>query len=204
MRKREKIWSVGCWILALALAGGVSPARAAAPGIYLEDAAAKTEKAIAASLTLDFQGKNIGASMLTLGLIKPKTLFSFEGTRSDLRLGAQPAFRFRFAPKRDAQAMQDPAQAMEMLSGKGMPMGAAKPEDFVLVSLTVQGEERQLVLVQKRGAMKPKNATFGLSVEKLGDGDFRVRPKAPLPPGEYGFFCGSAGAMPEIWAFGVD
>lgn len=26
----------------------------------------------------------------------------------------------------------------------------------------------------------------------------------PLAHGEYGFYCGAPGSMPEAWAFGVD
>ena len=85
-----------------------------------------------------------------------------------------------------------------------MPFGASKPEDFVLVALTVKGEGREIVLAQKHSKVVPTNSTFDFTVEKLGDADFRVRPKAPLPPGEYGFFCGASGSMPEIWAFGVE
>lgn len=193
-----------CLALTLTAALLAHPARAAEPGIYVEDAAAKSETVVTASLTMDYKGKDVGASMISFGLIKPKTAFTFDGPRAELRLPAQPAFRFHFGPKRDPHAMQDPTVAMQMMSGEGMPFGASKPEDFVLVALTVKGEGRELVLVQKRKTVEPTNSTVDFSVEKLGDADFRVRPKSPLPPGEYGFFCGAPGSMPEIWAFGVN
>ncbi len=190
---------------ALPLALAAAAPAASEPGIYLEDATAKTETAVAGSITMDFKGRNVGASMVSFGLIKPKTVFTYEGARADLRLPAQPTFRFHFGPKLDARAMQDPTVAMKLMSGEGMPMNAGKPEDFVLVALNVQGEGREIVLkADRHGRPEPTNSSFSFTVEKLGEGDFRVRPRAPLPRGEYGFFCGAEGSMPEIWAFGVD
>ncbi|MGE5232808.1 MAG: hypothetical protein ACM3OB_01765 [Acidobacteriota bacterium] len=195
-----------CLALTLTAALLAHPARASEPGIYVEDAAAKTETAVVGSVTLDFKGKNLGASMVTFGLVKPKLIYTFDGARAELRLPAQPAFRFHFGPKVDPRspAMQDPALAMKMMSGEGMPLAAARPEDFFLVALDVVGDARQITLKQRRSTPYPTNATVAFAVEKLGDGDFRVRPKSPLPHGEYGFFCAAPGAMPEIWSFGVD
>jgi hypothetical protein len=42
------------------------------------------------------------------------------------------------------------------------------------------------------------------AVEKLENGVFRVRPKQPLPAGEYAFTVAREGQGGQVWDFGVD
>jgi hypothetical protein len=175
-------------------------------GIYVEAPEGKTETKLEATTTSGQESKGVAKTMLTGGLAKPKMVLAFDGARADLRLGAQPAFRFRFDPQQGKNS-QDPAAMMAMMMGGGpdMPMGAKRPEDFDLVVLEVRPDSRAITAAMlNSGETKPKNATVAFAVEKLGANDFRVRPKQALAAGEYGFYCHAAGAGGRIWSFGVD
>ncbi len=96
--------------------------------------------------------------------------------------------------------------AMNMMNGEGIPANVRSADDFVLLHLTVKDNGREAqVGTSGRGGMSNKSKdAVPCTVEKLGDGAFRVKPSTPLAPGEYAFSTMGQGNASELWDFGVD
>jgi hypothetical protein len=161
------------------------------PGIYL-DAAAGDPRRLPLETTTDLEMKGVGKAVLTQGIMKPKQLVKHAGAKSAFAIkGPLPAFVFRFPPK----AMpQDPAAMMAYSGEDALPWGTKHPKDFILAQALVAGDTR----VFDTGKIEK----IKFDIEQLQSDTFRVRVAAPLPPGEYAFFMGTAGGSPAmIWSF---
>jgi hypothetical protein len=128
----------------------------------------------------------------------------YSGAKAAIRVdSATASFEFRLAdplPKRPSRA--DLEQMADQMAG--LPPDAKKPQDFFLIRFKVNGAEREAQTGQVgRGySGKSKDAVEFVS-ESLGPKAFRIKPKTPLAPGEYGFYYGpQTGA--QLWDFGID
>jgi hypothetical protein len=131
---------------------------------------------------------------------------TYSGAKAAIRVSSDGAsFEFRLAdplPKKGPKSMADVAAMADAL--EGLPPDAKKAQDFFLVRFKVNGGQREAQVGQVgRGySGKSKDAVEFVS-EVLGPKAFRVKPKAPLPPGEYGFYFGPQTGS-QVWDFGVD
>ncbi len=94
---------------------------------------------------------------------------------------------------------------MDLMNGGdgSIPAMVKGPQDFALVKLTVANENREAHF-GAAGASRPKDAV-DVTVDNVGPRTFRLKPRHPLPPGEYAFYIrmGNSPAGPA-WDFGVD
>jgi hypothetical protein len=112
-------------------------------------------------------------------------------------------FYFYLDPQAGAGSQASMDDAMKMLDGTAMP-AVRSADEFVLLHMTPKDDSRQTQMgTMGRGSqMGHSKDAVPCSVEKLGDGTFRVRPKSPLAPGEYAFMPSAEGG--RLWDFGVD
>jgi hypothetical protein len=184
-----------------------------APGVYFEEAG----KSGSAALTRipggrpeQVKTKGLMKMIATQGLAKASTVVALAGTIADVRTAeTAPVFIISLPEAPGSTAMPaDPLAAYsQMMSGDAMPPGARTGADFQLVQLTVTADSRQAELgkVGSQGG-KMKNSV-DMSEERVMQGEYRLRPKQALKPGEYAFFVqngGVNGAAATAWAFGVD
>lgn len=186
------------------VAGGVArgeETEACEPGIYLEQPGKVPVKLAQTAMggpSMKGMAGGMAKTIVTGGLLRPSTVYVFEGAKSRQRVSADVSFKFCFDAEAGATPsgpVTDPEQAMEMMSRmqSGMPPGVVKPQEFALVRLGVDGEARTMALGGMTGT-KPKNKV-DFHVAPLGPGVFRVRAKELLSPGEYGFFRMQAGGI---------
>jgi hypothetical protein len=141
-----------------------------------------------------------------MGLSKPQMRGSLSGPRADTRVAEDVSFRFQF-DQRGGNSPQNMTMADMMSSMNGgdgsIPSMAKSPQDFALVKLTSAGERREAQFGSP-GSSRSKDAV-DFAVEDLGGHAFRVKPRHPLPPGEYAFFMRMGNTpMGQAWDFGVD
>lgn len=183
------------------------------PGIYIEKAGESGSDGLTrlpGARPQEVKTKGMGKMILTQGLVKASMMVALAGTIADLRTSdSSPAFVISLPdPAAAGQAPADPFAAMnQSMSGDSMPPGARTGADFQLVQLTVTSDSRQADM-GKLGAQggRLKNS-IDLSEERVAPGEYRMRPKQSLKPGEYAFFfqnsMSGAGGY-QAWAFGVD
>jgi hypothetical protein len=145
--------------------------------------------ALAMEQSMDVKMTGVGKAMLTQGLSSPKQVATHSGARAAAVLtDAQPTFLFRFIPQ---SSWGDPSA---MMAEEGLPVGTKNPKEFVLASMTVDGDTRVL------DTGKIQKIKF--KVQSVKSNEFRVSLESALAPGEYAFFMGQGGGMPQmIWAF---
>jgi hypothetical protein len=182
-----------------------------AAGIYLvTTGAGGAEELVRIVGALPHEVKTTGMTkmMLTQGLLKGSTRVELAGTVADTRAPSTPTFRFYFDKPQPGSGADPFAALSQVMGGDAMPMGAKTAADFSLVHLTVTDEARQANMgkIGSRGA-NPKNEVKCVQ-ERLDQGVYSLRPKAPLEPGEYAFFfsnsMGAGGGAFMAWDFGVD
>jgi hypothetical protein len=193
---------------ALAVTGAAQEQKPPASGIFVEPAGGGTGGKLAPARFEEVKETGVGKSMLTMGLSKPQAHGSISGPRADTRVPADVAFRIQFDPRAGTSTPQQNMSMADMMSSMnggdgGMPLTAKTPQDIALMKLTSAGERRDANFGTP-GSGHPKDAV-DFSVEDLGGHAYRVRPRHPLPPGEYAFFV-RMGNMPmgQAWDFGVD
>ena len=188
--------------------GGIAHAQektAPPSGIFVEAAGGGTEVRLP-STRFEIKTTGVGKSMATMGLSKPQMQGAFAGPKAYTRIAGDATFRFQIDQKpAGASQNMSPQDMMAMMSGGdgGIPPMAKGPQDFALVKLTVADENREAHF-GSAGASHPKDAV-DVTVENLGPGAFRVKPKHPLEPGEYAFYVRMGNSpMGQAWDFGVD
>jgi hypothetical protein len=190
----------------LAVVGAAQEQTPPASGIFLEPTGGGTGGKLPPARFEDLKESGVGKSMLTMGLTKPQAHASVSGPKADVRVPADATFRFQFDARAGNSAQNmSMADMMSSMNGGdgGIPTVAKSPQDFALVRLTPTGERREANFGTP-GSNHAKDAV-DFSVEDLGGHAFRVKPRHPLPPGEYAFFV-RMGNMPmgQAWDFGVD
>jgi len=146
-------------------------------------------RALAMEQSMDVKMTGVGKAILTQGFSSPKQVATHSGARAAVVLtDAQPTFLFRFIPQ---SSWGDP---LAMMAGEGLPVGTKNPKEFVLASTTVDGDTR----VFDTGKIQK----IKFKVQSVKPNEFRVSLESALAPGEYAFFVGQGGGMPQmIWAF---
>jgi hypothetical protein len=183
-----------------------------ATGIYLEvpgktgdDGRVKLQAVIVQEVKQTGMLKMIASQ----GLLGGGVVEGIGGTRASVRAAAgDVTFDFYLDPQAYARSKQPMSmdEAMKMMSGDSMPIVAQSADEFVLLHLTPKDNTRQAQVGTsgRSGKMGKSKDAVPFSIEKLGEGVFRVRPKEPLPPGEYAFMISTEGRSGEFWDFGVD
>ena len=174
-------------------------------GIFVEAGAGQAEVRLP-STRFEIKTTGVGKSMATMGLSKPQMQGAFAGPKAYTRIASDATFRFQIDQKpAGASQNMSPMDMMAMMNGGdgGIPPMAKGPQDFALVKLTVADENREASF-GAAGASHPKDAV-DVTVENLGPGAFRMKPRHPLEPGEYAFYVRMGNSpMGQAWDFGVD
>lgn len=116
---------------------------------------------------------------------------------------SMPTFYFFFEVKGAGLSGGSIVESMNM---------ASSPNEFLLVKLKVNKNERQIALsktsnIRDRSGVDSKDIA-DFSIKKLRPGVYEVKPRNPLPPGEYCFFyqggAASSGGVGKLFDFGID
>jgi hypothetical protein len=189
--------------------GAAAPAAPAAPanpddpnapheaGIYIYDPAA-AHKMTELEPSVYSQGKTGGAfaSAYTYGIVKAKTKAVIRSAHANARVtNPNVSFYFYFE------------QASAGLGNASSPYRGTTttPNEFTLLRFDIKGDTRETV-VGKFNAYGSQSgnddkAIVSFGYEKVRPGVYKVTPKAPLAPGEYGF--SSASGAPIVGFFGA-
>jgi hypothetical protein len=195
--KQEKGETKAATASATSAAGAAGAKRES--GIYLEAAetGGKDEPKRLDAEMPQMQAEGMGASMATMGFKRPKMISKLGGDKAALRVGPQSTFLFVFGsggrPSRQ-DMMDNPMLAMGATSN--LPPNTSSPKEYALIILAVADGER----VFDSG----KGKQIKCAVENVQPKVFRIKPEAPLPPGEYGFTYLQNGMASMVWDFGVD
>jgi hypothetical protein len=173
-------------------------------GIYLEgvETGGKDEpKRLIANMP-QIEASGMGASMASMGFKKPKMTTKVSGEKSSLRVAPEATFLFVFGDGSQRRPEQmTPEDFMRGATGgdssmSDLPPNTSSPKDFGLIELVAA--EGQRTFTSGNGKQ------VKCAIEKVEPKVFRIRPAAPLPPGEYGFTWMQSGTASMIWDFGVD
>jgi hypothetical protein len=173
-------------------------------GIYLEAAetGGKDEPKRLIGNMPQIEASGMGASMASMGFKKPKMITKVPGEKSSLRVAPGSTFLFVFGDGSQRRPEQmTPEDFMRGATGgdsamSDLPSNTSNPKDFGLIELVVADGQR----TYNSGSGKQMKC----AVENVEPKVFRIRPAAPLPPGEYGFTWMQSGTASMIWDFGVD
>ena len=129
-------------------------------------------------------GGKVTRAITPFGLGKVKVKANLAGTASKIQLKqSQPVFYFYLDAK---------SGGLDTLSG--IP---STPNEFVLVKFNIRDDNRELTIA-KSNAYGAKGGISDESVveftsEKVGEGIYKITPKAPLKNGEYAFYLLNSG-----------
>jgi hypothetical protein len=189
----------------LAVIANAQEPKAPPSGIFVEAGAGQPETRLP-STRFEIKESGVGKSMATMGFSKPQMQGAFAGPKANTRIGGDATFRFQLDQKPSgASQNMSPQDMMAMMNGGdgAIPSMAKGPQDFALVKLTVANENREAHFGSP-GSSRPKDGV-DVTVENLGPGLFRVKPRHTLEPGEYAFYVRMGNApMGQAWDFGVD
>lgn len=118
---------------------------------------------------------------ITYGIAKTKTKAVIRDARSNTRISHPDAIFYFYFEKQEA-GLSNASSAFG---------GTSTPNEYVLLKFDVKGDTRETVVGKYNaygasGGVDDK-ALVPFSYEKLRAGVYKVTPKAPLGPGEYGF-----------------
>ena len=146
------------------------------------------------------------ATAMTYGIAKTKVKAVIRSAHSNTRVtNPKAVFYFYFEIEQAG------------LSNASTPFGGTStPNEYVLIRFDVKGDTRETV-IGKANAFGASSGvddkeTVNFTYDKLRPGVYRVTPKEPLKPGEYGFMSPTgtgvgpyaAGALNKVFDFGVD
>lgn len=179
-------------------------------GIFVEDPGQSGAEALSrlesTMMQPDTQG-TMGAAM-TGGLGGVETAGMLEGERAARRVEPGVSFQFHFEEK-SKRMPKMPTNLDEALENtwdtSSLPPTANAPKEFGLIKLEVKEGNRSASLGKAGGLMGGRGKPKGLVecvVEEIAPNTYRVKPKAPLAPGEYAFvYLDQGGGF--VWDFGV-
>lgn len=166
-------------------------------GIYLFENKNEVKKMTQLTPNVSAQNRTGGgftASITPLGLGKVKTKANLPGTTATLQLqDAQPVFYFYLDTKSGG-----------LNTSSGIP---STPNEFALVKFNIRSDNRE-VTISKQNAYGGKGGlsdeyVVPFTAESLGNGVFKITPKAPLKNGEYGFYLINSGGSNTSAAVGA-
>ena len=152
------------------------------PGIYWSQQGT-TGEAMTRLEASSYQGSKssgmFGAAM-SMGLKKAKWNARLKGAHAALRIPKPtPVFWFYFP------------SAGQGFGQSGLMASASRPEDFVLASMEVHKDSRELAVGQAsmlgNSSGVPSQYILAVSVQNVSPGVYKVVPSKPLEPGEYCF-----------------
>jgi len=123
------------------------------------------------------------ATAMTYGIAKTKTKAVLRDAHANTRVSDPAAVFYFYFEKQEAG-----------LSNASSPFGGTStPNEYVLLKFEVKGDTRETTIGKYNaygasGGVDDK-ALVDFSYEKLRPGAYKVTPKAPLDPGEYGFMA---------------
>ncbi len=216
--RRSHGLAVACSVLALCAPAVARPASPPVPGIYLEMPGKSGDEArvrLKAELIQNEKQTGTAKMVISQGFAKAGIVGVIGGSSASVRVpSGDVAFYFYLDPKADSGSSQmNMEEAMKMMQGEGMPRDVKSADEFVLLRMTPKEDTRQAEIgttggfFGRGGGMGKSKDAVPCSVENLGGGAYRVRPKQPLAPGEYAFTVHSqagGGAGGQFWDFGVD
>jgi len=193
----------------LAVTASAQDQKAASSGVFVEAVGPQAEARLP-STRFDIRETGVGKSMATMGLTKPQMQGVLAGPAASTRVAPDATFRIQLSQQPNASPQNmSPQDAMTSMMGMmnggdgSVPPMAKGPNDFALVKLSAANESREAHF-GAAGASHPKDAV-DVTVETLGPGTFRVKPRHPLAPGEYAFYVRMGNApMGPAWDFGVN
>ena len=172
------------------------------PGLYVEEEEGRLRSI--APLTPQVQGGNTLLPAVTGGLIRGGARAAIRGAHSDMRIGNRTP-TFWYCPL-----------DLEYREYSADPRVMVDPREFLLVVLrsSESREERSFdvggVGIGGQTGI-PSRLIRRATFEDVGFGVYRITPRSPLKPGEYGFYHAggpfAAAGFPgsgKIYAFGVD
>jgi hypothetical protein len=166
-------------------------------GIYLYENKNEVRKMTQLAPNVSAQNRTGGgftASITPLGLGKVKTKANLPGTTATLQIqDAQPVFYFYLDTKSGG-----------LNTSSGIP---STPNEFALVKFNIRSDNRE-VTIAKSNAYGGKGGlsdeyVVPFNAESLGNGVFKITPKAPLKNGEYGFYLINSGGSNTSAAVGA-
>jgi hypothetical protein len=215
---RAAVVALGLAAAATAAAQSATPPPAGRePGIYLEQPGedGKPPTRLVGVRVAEIHPKGILKVIATSGFAKGDLLGRISGEHAALRLSDNPVFDFHLPsgesktpprPDPNAPPPTDMDQMMRSMGGDIMPSNLHDASDFALIPMSPKdgGREAHLGTFGGRfGGHGPKGV-IACTVEKLGNGVFRVHPNQPLAPGEYAFAAAKDGQAGQVWDFGID
>lgn len=185
------------WLVATIVTAAQDGARPS--GIYVVLASASSGAPVRLEPAAPMMGTAEGGwkSAFTGGFSKPATVLTIANAKSPHRVADPRAtFEFVFPAKTGPSTPGDIADMAEMIdeSRNGLLRMTSHPKQYVLAQLETKDETRVL----RAG----KSPVATVDSEAAGPKVFRVRPREPLPPGEYGIY--QKDAPGRIWDFGID
>jgi hypothetical protein len=152
-------------------------------GIWVYTQARSGPKMVELEPSVYSSGKTGGmfATAMTYGIAKTKTKAVIRDAHSNTRVSHPDAVFYFYFEKQEAG-----------LSNASSPFGGTStPNEYVLLKFDVKGDTRETVVGKfnaygASGGVDDK-ALVAFGFEKLRPGVYKVTPKAPLVPGEYGF-----------------
>lgn len=129
-------------------------------------------------------GGKITAALVPLGFGKVKTKANLSGRRAKLQINnSRPVFYFFLDVESGGLNTQS-----------GIP---TSPREIYLIKFNLRKNEREIAITKEnsygvKGGLSDEYIVE-FEFEDLGEGKFRVFPKKPLKPGEYGFYLPNSG-----------
>jgi hypothetical protein len=174
-------------------------------GIYLYTKTATGAQMTLLEPTVYTQGKSGGylASAMTYGIAKMKWKAVVRGAQAQVRC-TDPSATFYFYFEKTSAGLSHASY------------GTSTPNEFTILRFDVKGDSRE-TLVMTANAFGTSSGsddkkTIAFDFVKLRPGVYKVTPKAPLTPGEYGIigsshgnaFAGGAATASHVFDFGVN
>lgn len=161
-------------------------------GIYIYDAArAADHKMIELDPSVYSQAKTGGAlaTAYTYGIVKAKAKAIIRSAHSNARV-TDPNVSFYFF-------FEQTSAGLSHASSSGGT--TTTPNEFTLLRFDIKGDTRETVIGKYNAygsqSGNDDKAIVSFSFEKIRPGVYKVTPKAPLSPGEYGFVSASGTAV---------
>ncbi len=188
-----------------------------APGIYVAPAGAPFDDSAVRlhGQTMTMKQGGTAKMMLLGGRGSSPMTGSVTGSAAKVRAQRDSIFYFHIDPEAGPRANDPSSLDFSNLNkmadyGRGdfVPETAKSAGEFVLVRMRLNkdGREAEVATASAGGTKTSYKDAVTFDVEKLDAKNFKVVPKTPLEPGEYGFFYGDSrnGTSGQLWDFGVD